>query len=119
MGKCRVAGDELRERCPRILDCGALPGRGPWEEWRYRMMRPIESARSAPMTILKILSRRRSRRTCWMAAPNASQRKQAGNEARMKRPPREAACAIGWPASPLRKAPAALALTSQDFGLTH
>jgi hypothetical protein len=33
--------------------------------------------------------------------------------------PREAACTIGLPAPALRKVPAALAVTSHDFGLTH
>ena len=71
------------------------------------------------MTMLNILRLRRPRTTRWTAAPNASHRKQLGNAARKNRPPREAACTMGLPASALRKALAALALTSQDFGLTH
>src|SRR5262245_8847979 len=82
-------------------------------------MRTIDRARSAPMTMLKALSRRRPWRTCWAAAPNASHMKQLGTAASRKRPPREAACKAGLPASTLRKVDAALALTSHDFGLTH
>jgi len=52
-------------------------------------------------------------------APNASHTKQLGNDARTKSAPRETDCTMGLPASALRKVPAALALTSHDFGLTH
>jgi hypothetical protein len=53
------------------------------------------------------------------AAPKASHRKQLGKGASTKRPPSTAACTIALPASALRKVPAALAVTSHDFGLTH
>jgi len=52
-------------------------------------------------------------------APNASHKKQLGNAARKNNPAKEAACKTGLPASALRKVPAALTVTSHDFGLTH
>ena len=85
----------------------------------YETMRAIDRARIAPMTMLNILSLRLLWRTCWTVAPNASHKKQLGNAARKKSPPREADCTMGLPASALRNVPAALALTSHDFGLTH
>src|SRR6516225_11818631 len=83
------------------------------------MMRTIDRASRAPMVILKILMLRRLPRMRWTAAPNANHRKQLGNAARTNSPPREAACMTALPASALRKVPAAAALTSQAFGLTH
>ena len=71
------------------------------------------------MTALNILSRRGLWSTCWTAAPKASHTKQLGNAARKKRPASDAACTMGLPAPALRNVAAALALTSQDFGLTH
>ena len=50
-----------------------------------------ESASSTPMAMLKILSRRRSCRTRWAVAPNASQTKPLGSAASTKRPPSQAA----------------------------
>src|SRR5215472_15827558 len=82
-------------------------------------MSTMDRARRAPMAMLKTLIRRPPWSKCWTAAPNVSQTRPDGSAARTKRPPREAACRRGLPASTLRNVPAALAATSQDFGLTH
>src|SRR5262245_64228386 len=82
-------------------------------------MRAIDRASNAPITMLNVLSRRSLWRRCWTLAPNASHTKPLGNAARTKSAPSDPACPIGLPAWLLRKVPAALALTSHDFGLTH
>src|SRR5919197_5672702 len=82
-------------------------------------MRTIESASREPIAMLKIRTRRGLPSTRWTVAPNASHTKQLGSAARTNSPPSDAACTIGLPASALRNVLAALALTSQDFGLIH
>src|SRR4029077_9988239 len=84
-----------------------------------RTIRAIDSARSTPIAMLNTRSRRGLPRTWCTVAPKASQTKPLGSTARAKRPPRAAAWASGLPASAWRKVPAALAVTSHDFGLTH
>ena len=86
---------------------------------RYEMMSAIDRARATPIVMLNTLILRLLWRTRWTVAPNASHTKPLGNAARTKSPPSEADCTMGLPAPALRNVPAALALTSQDFGLTH
>ena len=63
----------------------------------YLAIRMTESARSTPMAMLKIRSRRGSRRTCCSVAPNASHTKPLGSAASTNRPPSHADCTIGAP----------------------
>ncbi len=56
----------------------------------YRRMTATERASSAPIAMLKIRNRRRSRRTCWTVAPNASHTKHRA------RPLVEVACDAGF-----------------------
>ena len=69
--------------------------------------------------MLNARSRRRVPSTWCTLAPKASQTKPLGSAASAKRPPRAAACVTGLPESAWRNVPAALAVTSHAFGLTH
>src|SRR5262249_21469052 len=99
---------------------GSEPGRDArGRPLSYATIRTIETARSAPIVILNARSRRELRSTRWSVAPNASHTKRPASAGRKNRPPSKTDGATGLQAPALRNVPAALALTSQDFGLTH
>src|SRR5258705_13468020 len=93
----------------------------PWLLCRrsYQKIRSTDAARSAPIVMLKIRRARSPRRTRCRTAPNASQGRQLGSDARTNVTPKAADWVSALLAPSWRKVAAALAHTTQDFGLIH